>query len=1081
MALVNQRVSRLLNIHPGEGRMVVMAFLLYFCLCLPYSFTYSAAYALFIDEFGSQGLPYYYLAIAVAIPLVTLALLRLSGRLSQTGYLRLLLLILVIGAFLLWLAANFTHHQAVTFSLVVWKDLMFVFMVVIFWNTANSLFDARQGKRLFPLLGVAYSLADIVGGLLIPPLVASLGTANLLFFAAVILCVALFIQKRVFNLAHLTMPGTLGTERAKRQPPLGKAIRDPYLLLLFGLVVVYWLAYYTTNTIFYDRAGLSFPDADSLAAFIGRYTVLVGTLSLLLDTFITGRVIERYGMRNGLLSLPVMLGIIGTGMFIAILSGAPAILIFIFSVLLMLASDSLGGLSDSSIVLLYQPLPAILRPRLQSIADGIVACLATGVAGVLLIGMENIWGINVLLLTALLLPILGVWIALIIPLMRQYLAWLGRALAHRRFGEGDLLIIDAAGLAILKRQLESPYPEAVIYAANRIEDAEPDALERLINQLISHPHALVRQDTLQRIERLRMSSALPLVRQSLVSDVSPQVRGAAARAFLFLAQEPGDRALISSLVHDPSVEIQRQVLIGLLERGCWSDLRLAHRALADLSVSTAVDCRLVAAQAIAQARWPGLGRLLRPLLDDPIPAVRRAALHAAGRLGQAELWPRVLRALDEPGSRSTASQALVYGLRQGDPELMQLVENRLAADAQDDASAGQSGRLLAACSRSEVPDLIPYLWRIIDDPLLSRQTLALAGLVAGRVQATEERRINLRKQIEADAGKAAWLIQCTVDFGGQPELETLNNALGQGLRRIMDRILLRLVLFSSDPQVAKRLADAQTALVYASGNARAFAVDLLDASLPRDMKGYLLPLWENLPMDARLARLSGHFPQVHLPLHERLSEVITASQEYMDPHVRAWAIYAASRLSLLECRPAIIEAGLSDFPLLQETAQWALAHLETNSHVPSTQAISHREERSMLTTIERMLILKTASIFAYIPDEVVSEIAGFVEEIDAPVGKTIINKGEIGDCMYIIVSGRVRVHDGERTLNFLGERQEFGEIALLDREPRSASVTPVEDSLLLRLDQEPFYELMEEHSDFSRGVIRSLIDKLRKT
>ena len=52
---------------------------------------------------------------------------------------------------------------------------------------------------------------------------------------------------------------------------------------------------------------------------------------------------------------------------------------------------------------------------------------------------------------------------------------------------------------------------------------------------------------------------------------------------------------------------------------------------------------------------------------------------------------------------------------------------------------------------------------------------------------------------------------------------------------------------------------------------------------------------------------------------------------------------------------------------------------------------------------------------------------------------------------------------------------------MLDREPRSASVTAVEDSLLLRLDQEPFYELMEEHGDFSRGVIRALIDKLRKT
>jgi CRP-like cAMP-binding protein len=81
--------------------------------------------------------------------------------------------------------------------------------------------------------------------------------------------------------------------------------------------------------------------------------------------------------------------------------------------------------------------------------------------------------------------------------------------------------------------------------------------------------------------------------------------------------------------------------------------------------------------------------------------------------------------------------------------------------------------------------------------------------------------------------------------------------------------------------------------------------------------------------------------------------------------------------------------------------------------------------------------------------------------------------------MYLIVEGEVRVHDGDYTLNHLHSRDGFGEMALLDPEPRVASVTTVRDTRLLRLDQEPFYELMDEHNEVARGVIRVLSRHLR--
>ena len=81
--------------------------------------------------------------------------------------------------------------------------------------------------------------------------------------------------------------------------------------------------------------------------------------------------------------------------------------------------------------------------------------------------------------------------------------------------------------------------------------------------------------------------------------------------------------------------------------------------------------------------------------------------------------------------------------------------------------------------------------------------------------------------------------------------------------------------------------------------------------------------------------------------------------------------------------------------------------------------------------------------------------------------------------MYIIAEGRVRVHDGERTLNELGKWAVFGEMAVLDPEPRMASVTALTDMHLFRLDREPLYVLMASHVEVVQGIIHILSQYVR--
>lgn len=133
----------------------------------------------------------------------------------------------------------------------------------------------------------------------------------------------------------------------------------------------------------------------------------------------------------------------------------------------------------------------------------------------------------------------------------------------------------------------------------------------------------------------------------------------------------------------------------------------------------------------------------------------------------------------------------------------------------------------------------------------------------------------------------------------------------------------------------------------------------------------------------------------------------------------------------------------------------------------------------MLSTLERVLILKHAAIFGSIPDNVLAAVAAAVHEVELEAGEQIFAKGDLGKEMYIIVSGCVYIHDGERRLNTLGAYEVFGEMALLDAEPRSASATAAEETLLLRLRQEEFFELMADHAAIARGVIVVLSQRLR--
>ena len=94
-----------------------------------------------------------------------------------------------------------------------------------------------------------------------------------------------------------------------------------------------------------------------------------------------------------------------------------------------------------------------------------------------------------------------------------------------------------------------------------------------------------------------------------------------------------------------------------------------------------------------------------------------------------------------------------------------------------------------------------------------------------------------------------------------------------------------------------------------------------------------------------------------------------------------------------------------------------------------------------LLLLEKVLVLKSLAIFSETPETILSELAPLMQEEEAEAGTVLFNEGDIGDCMYIIYKGDVKIHKGSTTLAILQEKDVFGELSLLDSETRSATAT----------------------------------------
>jgi CRP-like cAMP-binding protein len=133
-----------------------------------------------------------------------------------------------------------------------------------------------------------------------------------------------------------------------------------------------------------------------------------------------------------------------------------------------------------------------------------------------------------------------------------------------------------------------------------------------------------------------------------------------------------------------------------------------------------------------------------------------------------------------------------------------------------------------------------------------------------------------------------------------------------------------------------------------------------------------------------------------------------------------------------------------------------------------------------LTTIEKVIFLKSVDIFEHVTVEQLGRIAGLMEDVNFDAGDTIYKEGDPGDTLYVILSGRVLIERNGSSLRELSEKEAFGTLEVLDFHPRAATVKAIDPVRALKLNGQLFYELLSLDIEMVQAVFRTLCSIVRR-
>lgn len=658
-----RRLGRRLGIdlRPGEGPATALLFV---CLFLMLTFqisTKTVRQSTFIDSLGAEKLPLVYLLVAV----LSYPVLRPYYRFAERFRIHQLVAIssLAVAGILVgfWALYQFPYTW-VPVVFYVTSSIVYAMMVSQFWSLANHVFDARQARRLFGVVGAGALLGGIAGGQLARLASSLFGTSSTLLIAAgVLVGVALLMTAlRKYHAETETREYEAKLDKLDRaRGGLGTVLQSPLLKAIAVLTILTVMVSQIVDLQFNWAVEQTVTGLDQQTAFFGNFFSIMGIAALLFQLVFTARIHRILGVMFAVRVLPVTMAL-GTGALIFSAGMLPAALIGAALLLKLSESGLRYSLDQATRELLFLPVPSQARLKakafidvfLQRGAKGLVALLLLPVTVGVFTAVDAGW-ISLVLIIA--------WLAVTVWLRREYVQSFREGLKDQITGSAfPIDLADAGTLEVMMQSLGSSDRRQVLHALDILaSQGRGDLISPL---LLYHDEAEVRHKTLEILLKSKRRDAEWLIERRL-SDEDPDVRVQATRVLAELHGQNVTELMLPRLREaDPG--IRAAAVACLANHGDGQMTQSATEALDDLISDSDPTVRREAAKAIGAVHEPRFQRRLVRLLYDRDPTVSREAIAAVRRRvardGYNPLYaPTLISLLQDRRVKHEAREALV--------------------------------------------------------------------------------------------------------------------------------------------------------------------------------------------------------------------------------------------------------------------------------------------------------------------------------------------------------------------------------------------------------------------------------------
>ena len=1029
------RWHRALGIRPEEGRTVKLFFIHNFLLGIGTILIYVAANAILLENHPETSLPVAYVAAAVAM----IGIGRIYAYYEHHLALQILAVRVLLAAVVMTVVVGMLvlvdHSVVAAVAIMAGYRVIYLLTNLEFWGVSAVVFDTRQSKRLFGVISSGDMPAKALGAILAALVHAHADVLRLLVVAFGAFLAALYVLHLTIQSHDVHAPHR--SDRPTRREPsqlIGKRFGGSELIFYMCLSLAILAAVATEIEYnFFINVKHRFHDQTDVIRYVSYVLALTYGLAMLVKLLLSRQVLDRFGIQRSLLMLPwaSLVGLIGLAILHFVVATETVLLIY-FCGLYLVFEVIRRALFDPVFLVLFQPLLPPQRLKGHTLAKGLYEPLGLGMAGLLIFLLHSTFGSDG--------AWVWVWVGLLasaIWLLRhtynRYLLELNDAIG-RRFLESDQLAMPTVAQASLTRQLQSKNPDEVLTAISWLETHNPTELIQHIPQLLTHSGNTIRRRILGAVVHTNRSVSTRQLTHMALADEDPLLRQQAA--YLLGRRINAEPAELAPLIHHSDLNIQQGAIKGVLELNPHDVA--AQEALIQLTNAPTTDHQKIALHLIESLRLNELASVVKQHLASPSVEVKKAAIAAAGQLSDATLTQYLLHNLTD----KTIGRAVTQALKTQGEELIPVLRRMLHSTK--DRLAME--RIAAICGAIYTPESRQLLNSLAQQHDLVVRGDALRAL--RRFPNIPSDDAIFRAIMHEEVLLAQRILHGSLT---NPELtETLDYELSVLVQRLFD-VLTQ--LYDSET-----IAGARMGVGHPARERRANALEMLDNLIPRTTYQTLQVLVDDLPRSEKIRILDVELGSFH-----DSEPILTFILRVGETVFSAWTVSVALR------------------SLPPAEALVARQSLESRFSDLSSLLMSHpTHSTDQISAYDRVLLLAQTSLFAQTPENVLASITPIMNEEQYAAGEPIFHKGDLGTGMYVIYTGEIVILDGDTELARFVRGDFFGELALLDTEARSATAEAITDVRLLRIDQDDFYDLMEERGEVLRSIVRSLSGRIRR-